>query len=149
MPRAVYCEGPVLLLALALAPVLQGRGTARGGGSRDLDLALEERAVGDRDHARPDRREHSRRSADLDLVRLQQAGIDFLARSPAGYTDLLQVVSDATQPEVAEPEIQALEAAGRLYPHAVRRLLTSTRDALPRHVPEGILAQPAYEWMLS
>ena len=49
----------------------------------------------------------------------------------------------------SEPEIQALEEAGRLYPRAVRRLLTSTRDALPRGAPEGILAQPAYEWMLS
>jgi hypothetical protein len=28
-------------------------------------------------------------------------------------------------------------------------LLTSTRDGLPRDVPEGIRAQPAYEWMLS
>jgi hypothetical protein len=75
--------------------------------------------------------------------------VDFLARSPAGDTELLQVVPDATEVELAEPEIQALESAGRLYPHAVRRLLTPTRDALPKAVPEGILAQPAYEWMLS
>ena len=75
--------------------------------------------------------------------------VDFLARSATGETELLQVVSDATAPDVAEPEIQALEEAGRLYPRAVRRLLTSTRDALPRPAPEGILAQPAYEWMLS
>jgi hypothetical protein len=44
--------------------------TARGGVSLDLDFALEERAIGDRDHARPDRRELSRRSADPDLLRL-------------------------------------------------------------------------------
>jgi predicted AAA+ superfamily ATPase len=75
--------------------------------------------------------------------------VDFLARSAAGETELLQVVSDATTRDVAEPEIQALEEAGRLYPRAVRRLLTSTRDALPRSAPQGILAQPAYEWMLS
>jgi predicted AAA+ superfamily ATPase len=75
--------------------------------------------------------------------------VDFLARSAAGDTELLQVVSDATQVEVAEPEIRALEEAGRLYPRAVRRLLTPTRDALPSAAPEGILAQPAYEWMLS
>jgi len=75
--------------------------------------------------------------------------VDFLARSATGETELLQVVSDATQDEAAEPEIRALEEAGRLYPQAVRRLLTSTRDALPRSAPEGILAQPAYEWMLS
>jgi predicted AAA+ superfamily ATPase len=75
--------------------------------------------------------------------------VDFLARSTAGEMELLQVVSDATTRDVAEPEIQALEEAGRLYPRAVRRLLTSTRDALPRGAPEGILVQPAYEWMLS
>ncbi len=75
--------------------------------------------------------------------------VDFLARSASGDAELLQVVSDATDPEVAEPEIRALEEAGRLYPQATRRLLTSTRDALPRDVPEGVLAQPAYEWMLS
>lgn len=48
----------------------------------------------------------------------------------------------ATDDDVAEPEILALEEAGR-------RLLTSTRDALPTDVPEGILDQPACEWMLT
>ena len=75
--------------------------------------------------------------------------VDFLARGATGDTELLQVVADATDGEHAEPKMAALEEAGRLYPKAVRRLLTPTRDALPRAVPEGILAQPAYEWMLS
>ena len=75
--------------------------------------------------------------------------VDFLARSPTGEMELLQVASDATEPSTAEREIRALEEAGRLYPKAVRRLLTLTQDSMPTDVPAGILAQPAYEWMLA
>ena len=57
--------------------------------------------------------------------------------------------SDATDPSTAERELRALEEAGRLYPKAVRRLLTLTQDAMPKDVPASVLAQPAYEWMLS
>ena len=52
-------------------------------------------------------------------------------------------------PRPRERELRALEEAGRLYPKAVRRLLTLTQDAMPKDVPAGILAQPAYEWMLT
>jgi len=75
--------------------------------------------------------------------------VDFLARSPTGEMELLQVASDATEPATAERELRALEEAGRLYPKAVRRLLTLTQDAMPTDVPAGIRAQPAYEWMLT
>jgi hypothetical protein len=75
--------------------------------------------------------------------------VDFLARSPTGEMELLQVASDATEPSTAERELRALEEAGRLYPKAVRRLLTLTQDAMPKDVPAGIRAQPAYEWMLT
>jgi predicted AAA+ superfamily ATPase len=75
--------------------------------------------------------------------------VDFLARSATGDMELLQVASDATEPSTAERQLRALEEAGRLYPKAVRRLLTLTQDAMPRDVPAGILAQPAYEWMLT
>ena len=63
--------------------------------------------------------------------------------------ELLQIASDATEPSTAERELRALEEAGRLYPKAVRRLLTLTQDTMPKDVPAGILAQPAYEWMLT
>jgi len=74
--------------------------------------------------------------------------VDLLG-SAAGETELLQAVSDATARNVAEPDIQALEEAGRLYPRAVRRPADVYARRLPRSAPEGILAQPAYEWMLS
>ena len=75
--------------------------------------------------------------------------VHFLARGAAGETELLHVVPDATDAEAASTAILALEEAGRLHPSATRRLLTPTRDSLPREVPAGIVAQPAYEWMLS
>jgi predicted AAA+ superfamily ATPase len=74
--------------------------------------------------------------------------VDFLARSATGEMELLQVASDATEAGTAERELRALEEAGRLYPKEVRRLLTLTQDALPANVPRGIVAQPAYQWML-
>lgn len=74
--------------------------------------------------------------------------VDFLARSATGEIVLIQVSSDPADALTAERELQALEAAGRLYPKAVRRLLTLTRDAMPTDVPAGIRVQPAYEWML-
>ena len=74
--------------------------------------------------------------------------LDFLARSAAGEIELLQVASDSTDPETAKRELRALEEAGRLYPKAVRRLLTLTQDAMPASVPAGVKVQTAYEWML-
>ena len=41
-----------------------------------------------------------------------------------------------------------LAEAGELFPQATRRLLALTRDGLPAEVPPGVVAQPAYEWML-
>ena len=75
--------------------------------------------------------------------------VDFLARSATGEMDLVQVSSDATEAATAERELRALAEAGRLYPKAVRRLLTLTQDATPTDVPAGVLVQPAYEWMLA
>jgi predicted AAA+ superfamily ATPase len=74
--------------------------------------------------------------------------VDFLARGPAGEAELIQVCADATDSATAGPELRALEEAGKVHPEARRRLLSLTRDALPPEVPEGIHAQPAYEWLL-
>ena len=75
--------------------------------------------------------------------------VDFLARSATGEMELIQVSSDPTDASIAGRELRALEEAGRLFPKAVRRLLTLTHDAMPANVPAGIHAQPAYEWMLA
>lgn len=74
--------------------------------------------------------------------------VDFLARGPAGELELIQVCADATDAGTLEREIRALDEAAQTFPDATRRLLTLTRDALPSTVPEGIRAQPAYEWLL-
>ena len=74
--------------------------------------------------------------------------VDFLARQPTGGEELIQVTADATDAATAEREVRALTEAGRLYPKATKRLLTLTRDGLPAQVPPGVVAQPAYEWLL-
>ena len=75
--------------------------------------------------------------------------VDFLARRPGEAPELIQVCADLATPEVAERELRALEDAAKVYPKAPRRLLTLTRDAMPANVPERVLVQPAYEWLLS
>jgi uncharacterized protein len=75
--------------------------------------------------------------------------VDFLARHPSGETLLIQVCAEATNDETCERELRALDEAGRLYPEAAQRFLTATRDGLPAVVPAGVVAQPAYEWLLN
>jgi predicted AAA+ superfamily ATPase len=74
--------------------------------------------------------------------------VDFVARRPGGGAELIQVAAEAATPAAAERELRGLKEAGREYPRAVRRLLTLTRDGLPGEVPPGVIAQPAYEWLL-
>lgn len=73
--------------------------------------------------------------------------VDFLARS-ADAEELIQVCSDASDPATAERELRALLAARPLHPRARMRLLTATQEGLPQTLPAGVVAQPAYEWML-
>jgi uncharacterized protein len=94
--------------------------------------------------------ELDRRHYDVTYVRTPGGyEVDFLARHPGGETVLVQVCAEATSEEVQEREIRALEEAGRLYPEATKRLLTATRDGLPASSPSDIVAQAAYEWLLS
>ena len=74
--------------------------------------------------------------------------VDFLARDAVGDTDLIQVCADASDPATADRELRALLEAGALYPAARRRLLTLTRDGAPAEIPDGIIVQPVYEWLL-
>ena len=94
--------------------------------------------------------ELERRRLDVTYVRTPQGReVDFLVRHPEGGMELIQVCADATTDAARDRELSGLEEAGGLYPDAVRRLLTATRDALPAEVPEGVVAQPAYEWLLA
>jgi uncharacterized protein len=74
--------------------------------------------------------------------------VDFLAREPGGPSELIQVCADARHPETARRELVALEEARAEHPAATARLLVLTADALPSHVPNGVIAQPAWEWLV-
>jgi len=74
--------------------------------------------------------------------------VDFLARYPSGEMDLIQVCTDAGDPDTARRELRALVEAGRLFPQARKYLLTLTMDGIPHETPADVSAQPAYVWML-
>jgi hypothetical protein len=75
--------------------------------------------------------------------------VDFLARSPEGGAELIQVCADASDPAVSERELRALVEAGRTFPTARKHLLTLTRDGAPAELPADVSVQPAYQWMLA
>jgi len=75
--------------------------------------------------------------------------VDFLARLPDGSEELIRVCAEASDATTAGRELRALAGASALHPRATQRLLSLNRDSVPREVPEGVIAQPAYEWMLS
>ena len=94
--------------------------------------------------------ELERRRANVTYVRTAEGHeVDFLARSPSGDEALIQVCADSTSAETRQRELRALEEAASLFPAAQRYLLTSTHDSLPAEVPEGVIAMPAYEWILA
>ena len=93
--------------------------------------------------------ELERRRMGITYIRTPRGNeVDYLARSQSGEAHLIQVCADATDAEVLEREVRALEEAGELYPNASKHILTLTRDALPASVPAGMSAQTVYEWML-
>ena len=94
--------------------------------------------------------ELERRRMGITYIRTPQGReVDFLARSPSGEVHLIQVCADATNADVLDREVRALEEAGELYPNASRHILALTRDALPATVPTGMSARTVYEWMLT
>lgn len=74
--------------------------------------------------------------------------VDFLARSPEGTEELIQVSAEVFDPAVAGREIRGLVEAGAMFPRARRRLLTLTGEPLPLDPLPEVIVQPAYEWML-
>ena len=94
--------------------------------------------------------ELERRRYDVTYVRTPEGyEVDFLARSASGDVELIQVCADLSDPGTAARECRALEAAGRLFPHARKRLLVLTRDGLPAVAPAETLVQTAVEWLLN
>lgn len=93
--------------------------------------------------------ELERRRCDVAYVRTKEGReVDFLARRPDGGEELIQVCADATGEETRDRELRALAEAARTRPKAVARLLTATRDGIPAELPAGVVAEPAYEWIL-
>ena len=93
--------------------------------------------------------ELERRRLGVTYVRTRQGyEVDFLAREADGRRELIQVCADASDPGTAERELRALTAAGQQFPDAGMRLLTLTRDGIPGTLPDGVVAQPAWIWML-
>lgn len=93
--------------------------------------------------------ELERRQCDVTYVRTPEGyEVDFLARSPSGGAELIQVCADASDAKTATRELRALTAAGDSFPSARKRLLTITRSGFPAELDGDIEAQPAYEWLL-
>ena len=111
--------------------------------------------------------ELERRRCEVSYVRTPEGyEMDFLARSPDGREELIQVCADLSDSATASREFRALAAAGVQFPQARQRLLTLTRDGLPAEdgfaagdglpAEDGFAAEavgevdvrPAYEWML-
>ncbi len=93
--------------------------------------------------------ELERRRAEVTYVRTADGfEVDFLARDPDGHAELIQVCADASGGETAARELRALAEARRGFPHATARLLTATTAGLPSAVPDGLVAEPAWKWIL-
>jgi uncharacterized protein len=127
-PRKVYPADPGLIRAFDAS------------GRANLGHALETAVLN----------ELERRGADVGYVKTADGlEVDFLARYPAAGEDLVQVCADPSHPDVASRELRSLAAAADEHPRATRRLLVLDRDTLLRLEAPGIVAQPAYEWLLS
>lgn len=74
--------------------------------------------------------------------------VDFHTRAPGESEELIQVCAGFGTTDTLQRELRALQEAGREYPHARMRLLTLLHDQIPPSLPDGILAQPSYAWML-
>ncbi len=101
------------------------------------------------DYSTRDDLELERRGLDIAYVRTPEGReVDFLVRGGGGAEELIQVTADASDRATSERELSALDEAAGLYPKATRRLLTMTLDTVPAQVPPGVVAQPAYDWLL-
>ena len=93
--------------------------------------------------------ELERRRLDVTYVRTPRGyEVDFLARRGDQPPELIQVCAGLSDPDTAEREFRALEDAAGQWPEATRRVLTIADREAPLPAPDGVIVQPAYEWML-
>jgi predicted AAA+ superfamily ATPase len=94
--------------------------------------------------------ELERRRFDVTYVKTpERYEVDFLARSPTGKIELIQVAARLEDAATLQREQRALAVAGEMFPQATKRLLTLTGDPLPGTRLPGIIVQPGYEWFLT
>jgi len=94
--------------------------------------------------------ELERRRAEVGYAKTAEGlEVDFLVRYLAGDEELVQVCADPSAVETFTREMQALTAAAGEHPRAKRRLLVLDRDQALGVTARGVLAQPAYEWLLA
>jgi predicted AAA+ superfamily ATPase len=126
-PRKAYPVDPGLI------PIFDRSGRANRGHALETVVLLE----------------LERRRAEVTYVKTRGGfEVDFLARYPQGDEELIQVCAEARERATAERELRALAEASAAYPQARCRLLTLTRDGLPTDLPAGVVAEPAYAWLL-
>ena len=126
-PRKAYPVDPGLI------PVFDRTGSANFGHALEAAVMVE----------------LERRGCEVTYVRTPEGcEVDFLARDATGETELIQVCADLADPATAQRERRALDAAGKLFPRARRRLLALTQDGLPADAPAGVEMQSACEWLL-
>jgi hypothetical protein len=75
--------------------------------------------------------------------------VDFLVRYLPGGEELVQVCADPSASETLARELRALTEAASEHPRATRRLLVLDRDQALGVTAQGVVAQPAYEWLLA
>ena len=127
-PRKAYPVDPGLI------PVFDASGRANLGHALETAVLIE----------------LERRRLDVTYVRTPQGyEVDFLARGPDRRPELIQVCAQLSDAAVLARELRALEAAGERFPDAHKRLLTLDRDSLRGSLPDGVAAEPAWEWMLN
>ena len=94
--------------------------------------------------------ELERRRYEVTYVRTPEGyEVDFLARAATGEMELIQVCADLSDPGTAARECRALDAAGRQFPGARKRLLVLTGDGLSAEEPPETQVQTAWEWLLN
>ncbi|MEO8614665.1 MAG: ATP-binding protein [Luteolibacter sp.] len=94
--------------------------------------------------------ELQRRQADISYVKTPGGfEVDFLARHPAGFEELIQVCASIDDPEILTREVRALQDAASQYPRAKQLILTlESRLPFPA-VPPPVQVLPAWQWILT
>lgn len=93
--------------------------------------------------------ELERRTTVAGYVRAERGlEVDFLAIHPALGEELIQVCYDVSDSATLGRELRALDAAGRMHPHARKLLLVPDRSSVSMIAAEGINVQSAAEWAL-